>query len=128
MRTLLFRMCECGRIRIMNHHIRPNEVAGDRRPSEETPTAADAGPPDLREILGEWVGETVTIHRDDSRPVSGLLVEASPEHLVIQEYLRNKFSPMEMQILKAKGADRGLVSFDLENVLRVTPGDIYARL
>ncbi len=113
----------------MDHsHLKHNEVAGNRRSSEGPRAAADAGPPDIREILGEWVGETVTIHRDDSRPVSGRLVEASPEHLVIQEFLRNKFSPLEMQILKAKGADRGLVSFDLENVLRVTPGDIYARL
>ena len=122
-------MYKYGKIGIMNYpHIKHNEVAGSRRPSEEPRTAADAGPPDIREILGEWVGEMVTIHRDDSRPVSGRLVEASPEHLVIQESLRNKFSPMEMQILKAKGADRSLVSYDLENVLRVTPGDIYARL
>ena len=125
---MLFSVYKRGRIRIMNHpHIKHNETAGNRRPSEQSHAATD-GPPDIRELLSEWVGETVTIHRDDSRPVSGRLVEASPEHLVIQEFLRNKFSPLEMQILKAKGADRGLVSFDLENVLRVTPGDIYARL
>ena len=86
-------------------------------------------PPDIRGNLGEWVGETVTIYQDDGRPIVGRLVEASSEHLMIQEYLQeNRYSPTEMKILKSVGADSDLLSFDLEYVLRVTPGDIYARL
>lgn len=86
-------------------------------------------PPDIRGNLREWVGETVTIYQDDGRPVVGRLMEASPDHLIIQEYLQeNRYSPTEMKILKSVGADSDLLSFDLEYVLRVTPGDIYARL
>ena len=104
-------------------------TVGARPPVAEPRTADAACPPDIRNSLREWVGETVTIHQDDGRPTVGRLMEASPEHLVIQEYLQeNKFSPMGLAILKSVGADKDLVSYDPEYVLRISPGDIYARL
>ena len=103
--------------------------AADTRPPAEEPRAVNgACPPDIRGNLGEWVGETVTIHQDDWRPIVGRLVEVHPDHLVLQEFiLKNKFSPTGMAILKSMGIDKELVSFYLEDVLRISPGDIYAR-
>lgn len=99
-------------------------AVGARPPATEPRTATEADPPDIRGALGEWMGETVTIYHDDWGPISGRLVEASPEHLVIQEFAQsNKFSPMGMAILKSMGADWNLVSYDMERVLRVTPGE-----
>ena len=109
--------------------ITQDKATGARPPVAEPRGPNEACPPDIRGNLREWVGETVTIHQDDWRPVVGRLMEASPEHLVIQEYLqKNRYSPTEMKILKAMGADKDLVSYDPEYVLRVSPGDIYARL
>ena len=107
-----------------------DEAAGARPPTEEPRTAEDvAGPPDIRGNLGEWVGETVTIHQHDWRPIVGRLMEAHPDYLVLQEFIqKNKFSPMGMAVLKSMGIDdKELVSFYLEDVLRITPGDIYTR-
>lgn len=103
--------------------------ASARPPAEEPHPAEDAaGPPDIRGNLGEWVGETVTIHQHDWRPIVGRLMEVHPEYLVLQEFLRkNRYSPIQLSILKSMGADREMVSFYLEDVLRITPGDIYAR-
>ena len=109
--------------------ITQDKATGARPPVEEPRGPNEACPPDIRNSLREWVGETVTIYQDDGRPIVGRLMEASPEHLVIQEYLqKNRYSPTEMKILKAMGADKDLVSYDPEYVLRVSPGDIYARL
>ena len=105
-----------------------DEAAGARPPAEEPRTADVAGPPDIRGNLGEWVGETVTIHQHDWRPIVGRLMEAHPDYLVLQEFLRkNRYSPTQLTILKSMGADRELVSFYMEDVLRITPGDIYTR-
>ena len=110
--------------------ITQDRAAGAARPPAEEPRAANgACPPDIRGNLGEWVGETVTIYQDDGRPVVGRLMEASPEHLVIQEFKRkSRYSSLQLTILKSMGADKDLVSYDPEYVLRVSPGDIYARL
>ena len=51
-------------------------VAADP-PATEPRMAEEADQPDIRGVLGEWVDETVTAHRDDGYVVVGRLVEAS---------------------------------------------------
>lgn len=101
-------------------------AVGARPPATEPrmAMATKAEPPDIRGVLGEWVGETVTAHRDDGYVVVGRLVEASPEHMVIQEFVEeDRYSPTHLNILKSMEAHWDLVSVDMERVLRVTPGD-----
>lgn len=104
--------------------IMQDETVTAGTPATEPRMAEEADQPDIRGNLDEWMGETVTAHRDDGYVVVGRLVEASPEHMVIQEFAEeDRYSPTEMKILKSMKAHWDLVSVDMERVLRVTPGD-----